>query len=100
MPGQSGGPVVTNSCVCFHYTRGCGCIDTRHSPRPRFFQGDRLTHTSGASRRENAEAYPVIAGSIATLTVIASEAKQSTARATVIMDCFVASLLAMTTLAV
>ena len=58
MPGQSGGPVVTNSCVCFHYTRGCGCIDTRHSPRPRFFQGDRLTHPSGASRRENAEAYP------------------------------------------
>jgi len=56
MPGQSGGPVVTNSCVCFHYTRGCGCIDTRHSPRPRFFQGDRLTHTSGAPRREIAEA--------------------------------------------
>jgi len=58
MPGYSGGPVVTNSCVCFHYTRGCGCIDTRHSPRPRFFQGDRLTHTSGASRRENAEVCP------------------------------------------
>src|SRR5258708_4207482 len=35
-------------------------------------------------------------GAQATLTVIASEAKQSTARTTVTMDCFVASLLAMT----
>jgi len=64
------------------------------------FRGDRLMHTSGAPRRGNAEACLVIARSIATLTVIASEAKQSTARATVIMDWFVASLLAMTTLAV
>jgi hypothetical protein len=40
--------------------------------------------------------FDVIARSEVTLTVIASEAKQSTARATVTMDCFVASLLAMT----
>jgi hypothetical protein len=120
-----------------------------------FFQGDRLMHTSGAPRRENAEVcredkrakFPAVIAreggrssipetpvmesrsrgvldrpvkpdddsylwrskttkqSITvvpakagydTLTVIASEAKQSTARATVTMDCFVASLLAMT----
>jgi hypothetical protein len=40
--------------------------------------------------------FDVIARSDVPLTVIASEAKQSTARATVTMDCFVASLLAMT----
>src|SRR5258706_13230711 len=48
-------------------------------------------HAAARSRRCD-----VIARSERTLTVIASEAKQSTARAMVTMDCFVASLLAMT----
>ena len=35
--GCSGGPVVTTlACLLHSCTRGCGCIDTRHSPRPRF----------------------------------------------------------------
>jgi hypothetical protein len=37
--------------------------------------------------------FDVIARSEVTLTVIASEAKQSTARATVTMDCFVAEFI-------
>ena len=44
-------------------------------------------HNSGASRRGNAEVY---------LAVIASEAKQSIRPRQERMDCFVASLLAMT----
>src|SRR6266478_9441047 len=36
MPGESGGPVVTNSCVCFHHTRGCGCIGHPAFPTPSF----------------------------------------------------------------
>jgi hypothetical protein len=75
-------------------------LGTRHSLRPRFFRAAKqFLQNSGTSRREIAESYfefDVIARSEATTTVIASEAKQSTARATVIMDCFVASLLAMT----
>ncbi len=34
MPGRSGVTVVTNSCVCFFYTRGCGCIGHPAFPAP------------------------------------------------------------------
>jgi hypothetical protein len=35
MLGVSGGPVVTNSCVYFHFTReAAGGLGARHSPRP------------------------------------------------------------------
>ncbi len=35
MPGSSGGPVVTNSCVFYHFTReAVGALGARHSPRP------------------------------------------------------------------
>src|SRR3981081_3644417 len=55
MPGLTGELVVT-TLVCFlHCTRGCGCIGARHSPRPLIFRGGDFMHTSGASRRENAE---------------------------------------------
>jgi hypothetical protein len=48
-----------------------------------FFQGDRLTHTSGAPRRENAEACLVIARSDATkqsITVVPAKAGTHTPR--------------------
>ena len=32
--GFSGELVVANSCAFFICTRGCGCVGTRHSPRP------------------------------------------------------------------
>jgi hypothetical protein len=79
-------------------------LGTRHSLRPLNFRGESFLHHSDASRREIAEVFvkfePRHCEEQSDDTVIASEAKQSTARATVIMDCFVASLLAMTTLAV
>src|SRR5882757_9730275 len=34
MPGSSGGPVVTNSCVFTFCTRGCGCIGRPAFPTP------------------------------------------------------------------
>ena len=46
MPGCSGEPTVTNSCALYPFrTRGCGCISTRHSPRPLTGGNDR--HNSG-----------------------------------------------------
>jgi hypothetical protein len=41
--------------VCYLYfaREAAGAVGTRHSPRP--LLGERLTHHSGASRRENAE---------------------------------------------
>ena len=33
-PASSGEPVVTNSCACFHRTRGCGCIGHPAFPAP------------------------------------------------------------------
>jgi hypothetical protein len=43
--------------LCFHHTRGCGCIGRPAFPTPSFFQGERFMHNSGASRREIAEPY-------------------------------------------
>jgi hypothetical protein len=34
-----------------------GALGTRHSLRPRFFQGGRFLHSSGDQRRENAKAW-------------------------------------------
>ena len=57
-PGVSGGPVVT-TLVCFlHIAReAAGALGTRHSPRPLFFKGACFMHSSGASRRGNADAH-------------------------------------------
>src|SRR5437667_3059698 len=81
--------------VCFvlFRTRGCGCIGHPAFPAPSEFFGRMVfAKTRAQSRGEIAEpCFAVIARSEATLTVIASEAKQSTARAAVTMDCFVAS---------
>src|SRR5450432_3435560 len=56
MLGVSGGPVVTNSCVYFHFTReAAGALGARHSPRP--LLGGNEMHNSGDSRRGNADSY-------------------------------------------
>src|SRR2546429_1926045 len=57
MPGETGGPVVT-TLVCFVFIthETAGALGARHSPRPRFFQGERFLHNPGASCRGNAEA--------------------------------------------
>jgi hypothetical protein len=39
-PAFSGEPVVTNSCACFHRTRGCGCIGHPAFPAPSLFLRD------------------------------------------------------------
>src|SRR3981081_4493332 len=57
MPGRSGVTVVT-TLVCFLLcTRGCGRIRRPAFPAPSEFQGERLTHNSGASRRGIADPY-------------------------------------------
>ncbi len=100
MPGDPGATVVTNACAFYHCARGCGCIGhpafpapflgSRRSllgvaPRPSFRGGSSM-HNSGALRGEKIEVRHI---------VIASEAKQSILSSRY-MDCFVASLLAMT----
>jgi hypothetical protein len=77
--------------VFFYTTRGCGCGGHPAFPAPSDFQGERIKHRSGVSRRGIVEVY---------LAVIASGAKQSILPREERMDCFVASLLAMTKLAV
>jgi hypothetical protein len=62
-----------------------GATGIRHSPRP--LRGGRFINASGAWRGEGANVC---------LDVIASEAKQSISLRKGRMDCFVASLLAMT----
>jgi hypothetical protein len=48
MPGNLGEPVVTNSCVCFHFTReAAGALSARHSPRPYFKRGEEFRHNPG-----------------------------------------------------
>src|ERR1039458_4813977 len=90
MPGDLGGPVVT-MLVCFvsSFAReAAGAAGTRHSRRP--LLGERFINASGASRREGVKAC------LKHTAVIASEAKQSISPRNERMDCFVASLLAMT----
>src|SRR6267142_2215229 len=46
-----------------HCTRGCGCIGHPAFPAPSVFQsGETVLQNSGASRRGNAESWPVIPG--------------------------------------
>jgi hypothetical protein len=47
--GCFGVSVVTNARVYYHYTRGCGCAGTRHSPRPHL--GETFLHDPGETRR-------------------------------------------------
>src|SRR3981189_2536152 len=57
MPGNPGVTVVT-TLVCFLLcTRGCARISRPALPAPSQFQGERLTHISGASRRGIADPY-------------------------------------------
>ena len=57
MPGDSGATVVTTLVWFYFYpTRGCGCMGTRHSPRPLYFwaSGSSTTRALSAPRdREN-----------------------------------------------
>jgi hypothetical protein len=46
-------PVVLPRAFCC--TRTMGAAGTRSSLRPLFFRGERVSHNSGASRRENAK---------------------------------------------
>ena len=55
MPGDPGGPVVTNSCA-FFCTRGCGCIGRPAFPTPSW--GRKMTQDPDAWRRGNAEVCP------------------------------------------
>src|SRR3954447_4070311 len=48
VPGSSGLPVVTNSYAFLLCMRGCGCVGTRHSPRPTHGKGRNFSHTSDA----------------------------------------------------
>src|SRR6266566_5797365 len=83
MPDYSGEPVVTTLVCFFHCIRGCGCIGHPAFPAPSYQRRERFLQNPDASRRGNAESCfgnwgNVIARSERTLTVIASEAKQST----------------------
>src|SRR5712671_746306 len=60
MPGRSGEPVVTMLvCLFFITHEAAGASCARHSLRPLFSGGANIRKTSGASRRENADAYPL-----------------------------------------
>ena len=48
-PAFSGEPVVTNSCACFHRTRGCGCIGHPAFPAPSLFLRDTQDASLGRS---------------------------------------------------
>src|SRR5258705_13045522 len=81
-------------CVFLHFcTRDRRCSAHPAFPAPSDIFGRNFCKTSGEPRREIAEPYLKFSTSLraaeATPTVIASEAKQSIARATVTMDCFV-----------
>src|SRR5258706_9420243 len=59
MPGRSGVTVVT-MLVCLFFTHeAAGASRARHSLRPLMSEGQNIRKTSGASRRENADAYPL-----------------------------------------
>jgi hypothetical protein len=101
--------------VMHHACETAGAARTRSSPRPLFSRARFSCKTSGASRRESAESYSRFVGWVERSDthrhtgsidgyrfappirhVIASEAKQSISPREERMDCFVASLLAMT----
>src|SRR3954451_15035086 len=55
MPGNPALPVVTNSYAFLLCMRGCGCVGTRHSPRPSMGKADNSCTPRTHSRRENAD---------------------------------------------
>jgi hypothetical protein len=65
-----------------------GVLDTPQEPVIGLAEGK--TRWRSMTTPGERQSWPSLRGAHATLTVIASEAKQSTARATVTMDCFVA----------
>src|SRR3954451_15370961 len=75
--------------LCASCTRDRGCSVHPAFPAPSFFLGEKFMHDPGASRRGIAKVY-------LEFHVIASEAKQSISPRKGRMDCFVATLLAMT----
>ena len=59
MPGTPALPVVTNSYAFLLCMRGCGCVGTRHSPRPSLGKGGKFSHTSDAfAPRERGHSRP------------------------------------------
>ena len=59
MPGTPALPVVTNSYAFLLCMRGCGCVGTRHSPRPSQVNGGKFLHNSGAfAPRERGHSRP------------------------------------------
>ena len=93
MPGHSGVTVVTNSCVCFFTHEAAGALGTRLSLRPLFSERQTNLQNSGESRRGNACSCLKLGSRHCGEAIHSRRAKKR-------MDCFVASLLAMTTLAV
>jgi hypothetical protein len=75
----SGVTVVTNSRVYYTSREAAGASGARHSPRPLFIGGRKILAELGRIARENAALY---------LSVIASEAKQSSFFLGVAKDCF------------
>jgi hypothetical protein len=55
MSDVSGVTVVTNACVYYHYTRGCGRAERPAFPAPSVFGGKAFRSNSGELRRENAQ---------------------------------------------
>src|ERR1700687_93021 len=90
MPGESGGPVVTNSCAFLFRTRGCGCIGHPAFPAPSLGEG--FMHAAGASRRGPAEPHLVVIAR-SDLSAVAQRAKaeatkQSICIGALAVDCF------------
>src|SRR6201991_2589221 len=56
MPGVLGVTVVTAPRVIIT-TRDCGCTVRPAFPAPSFLRGEKILHSSGETRRENAEAW-------------------------------------------
>src|SRR4051794_18901466 len=86
MPGHPALPVVTNSYAFLLCMRGCGCVGTRHSPRP--FSGKAeivFTPRTHRAARTRMCVLPVV---YALDPVIASAAKQSSFLLSLTMDCF------------
>ena len=50
MPGDFGGPVVTNSCAFYFAREAAGALCARHSPAPSVLRGERLLAKPGQYR--------------------------------------------------
>src|SRR3954462_13678363 len=89
MPGTPALPAVTNSYAFLLCMRGCGCVGTRHSPRPSHGKAEIVFTPRTHSRRENADVC-VAMGRMPIDVVMASEGNQSSFLFSVRMDCFAA----------